>query len=1039
MSNTPILDLPIAVGLDGTEWSPLVQGTGSDATTKRAQISQITNIQGTLDQIGHTQGDILYRGATAWQALPAGTAGYVLATGGPSANPSWISGGGSGSVTSVGLSLPPIFSVSGSPVTTSGTLTGTLVTQAANKAFLGPASGADAQPTFRAIVNLDIAGAGAALTKTDDTNVTLTLGGSAATSLVNAASLTLGWTGQLAVPRGGTGLSTIAQGSILYASALDTISALAKTSTATRYITNQGGANSPAWGQVNLANGVTGNLPVTNLNSGTSASSSTFWRGDGTWATPSAAATSIAVGTTSVTGGTTTRVLYDNAGTLGEYVISGSGNVAMTTSPTFSTSMIVAGLSTGSATIVPQSAQGTPTLTLPNASGTFAVSATSPLSLSATTGALSITGSALTKTDDTNVTLTLGGTPASALLAAASLTLGWTGSLAVGRGGTGLTSLNQGDLLYASAANTLSALAKSATATRYLSNTGVTNNPAWAQIDLSNGVTGNLPVTNLNSGTSASSSTFWRGDGTWATPAGAGTVTSVDVSGGTTGLTTSGGPITGSGTITLAGTLGTGNGGTNLTTYAQGDLIYGSASNVLSKLTKDTNATRYLSNTGTSNNPAWAQINLANGVTGNLPVGNLNSGTSASSSTFWRGDGTWATPAGTGVSSITPGGGLTSTLTATAPGSAITTTGTLSGAELVNAQTGTTYTFVDGDRAKLVTLSNAAPVAVTLPQAGASSSFQAGWFVDVENKSALPAIITPTTSTIDGASSFSLGSNQGVRINSDGTNYSTQRGGSGAREMLTAARTYYVLTTGSDSNTGLANTAGAAFLTVQKAIDTVATLDIGNFNVTITVGAGTFSTSTGNQLKNLVGSGLVTISGAGATTIITTSGAMTTQNGNFYALALSGRWRLDAMKLTSTGTGTPFGVLSSASSNVIIGALEYGTGFNAQVRSVDNGYVIFDSNYTISGGAGIHIQSSGAVLRCDSLTVTVSGTPAYSTAFAQTSNGGIITAASMTYSGSATGVRYVSQLNGVINTSGGGASYFPGNSAGSTATGGQYA
>jgi len=61
----------------------------------------------------------------------------------------------------------------------------------------------------------------------------------------------------------------------------------------------------------------------------------------------------------------------------------------------------------------------------------------------------------------------------------------------------------QGDLLYASGANTLARLAKNTSATRYLSNTGTTNNPAWAQIDLSNGVTGTLPAANGGTGLTA--------------------------------------------------------------------------------------------------------------------------------------------------------------------------------------------------------------------------------------------------------------------------------------------------------------------------------------------------------------------------------------------------------------------------------------------------------------------------------------------------------------------------------------------------------
>ena len=63
---------------------------------------------------------------------------------------------GTGTVTSVGLSLPSIFTVTGSPVTTSGTLTATLATETANYVFAGPTSGAASAPSFRALVSTDI-------------------------------------------------------------------------------------------------------------------------------------------------------------------------------------------------------------------------------------------------------------------------------------------------------------------------------------------------------------------------------------------------------------------------------------------------------------------------------------------------------------------------------------------------------------------------------------------------------------------------------------------------------------------------------------------------------------------------------------------------------------------------------------------------------------------------------------------------------------------------------------------------------------------
>jgi len=119
---------------------------------------------------------------------------------------------------------------------------------------------------------------------------------------------------------------------------------------------------------------------------------------------------------------------------------------------------------------------------------------------------------ALTKTDDTNVTMTLGGTPTTALLKAASMTLGWTGQLAVSRGGTGLSAGTSGGIPYFSST---SAMTSSALLTQY----GV----------VYGGGAGAAPVATAAGTTGQVLTATTGGAPTWANPATSGTVTSVSV------------------------------------------------------------------------------------------------------------------------------------------------------------------------------------------------------------------------------------------------------------------------------------------------------------------------------------------------------------------------------------------------------------------------------------------------------------------------------------------------------------------------------
>lgn len=254
------------------------------------------------------------------------------------------------------------------------------------------------------------------------------------------------------------------------------------------------------------------------------------------------------------------------------------------------------------------------------------------------------------------------------------------------------------------------------------------------------------------------------------------------------------------------------------------------------------------------------------------------------------------------------------------------------------------------------------------------------------------------------------------------------------RDRLTADRTYYVRTDGNDSNTGLANTSGGAFLTIQKAIDAVAGIDTNIYTATIQVADGTYTGA--NTLKRVVGAGAVVIQGNAGTpgnVIISTTSAHCFNSGGHGSTI----YTIKDMKLQTTTSGKCLRVVGPSPlhfSNIVFGACA-----NSHIQSEAGAVVSAIGNYSISGNAIIHIDCTRlGYVSTQARTVTFIGTPNFTGAYAYVNAISSYLCGAMTFSGSATGSRYNLATNAVLDTQTGNTSYLPGNSAGTSATGAQY-
>lgn len=245
-----------------------------------------------------------------------------------------------------------------------------------------------------------------------------------------------------------------------------------------------------------------------------------------------------------------------------------------------------------------------------------------------------------------------------------------------------------------------------------------------------------------------------------------------------------------------------------------------------------------------------------------------------------------------------------------------------------------------------------------------------------------------------------------------------------AREVLTTTRTYYVRTDGNDSNNGLANTAGGAFKTLQRAWDVISgTIDLGGNLATIQVGNGTYIAGISDAYKPLVG-GRVLVQGDPSTP----SNVVISEDSDDCFEISDSIVTIYGLRMINSGGSA---IHCYRTGIVNFEKVEFGTCTEAHVFCDNQGQAIGSGDYSIVGDAPSHwVAHTGGFITVGGRNITLTGSRTFSSAFAY-AHAGIIEAVSNAFAASSpSGRRFVVDANGTIYTGSTTLTELPGNTAG---------